>query len=145
MVIYSPGGDPCIAPPPGAARRRWHTEAALTRGLHFDREHRMSRRALLGGGAALVAAAVAGLAETAAQPASTNHPPLAGRPLDGGGPQLAAPPDTAAGLSPPEMTTTTMVSPIPGVPIRPVALRSRPVFRLHDYWPAAPANAVALT
>jgi peptidoglycan-N-acetylglucosamine deacetylase len=37
------------------------------------------------------------------------------------------------------------LSPIPGVPVVPAPLRSSPVFRVSDYFPGAPTNAVALT
>jgi peptidoglycan/xylan/chitin deacetylase (PgdA/CDA1 family) len=88
---------------------------------------------------------MAGLAEVAPESISTDNQLLAGRPLEGGGWRLAAPPTTAPASSLPEITTTTVVSPIPGVRIVPVAVRRRPVFRVHDYLPTAPANAVALT
>jgi peptidoglycan-N-acetylglucosamine deacetylase len=55
-------------------------------------------------------------------------------------PGPSAPPPWA-----PDTTSTTEPSPIPGAPITPVAVGHRPVFTVHDYLPAAPPNAVALT
>jgi peptidoglycan-N-acetylglucosamine deacetylase len=80
---------------------------------------------------------------------STGRSTLVERPLGGTLPPApTAPPSSpVSSVSPvsPKVTPTTEASPIPGVPVRPVPVRDRPVFRVHDYLPSAPANAVALT
>jgi peptidoglycan-N-acetylglucosamine deacetylase len=112
-------------------------EAALARGFHFDGQRRLSRRALLGGGATLIASTLVALSRSR----SSGHPTAVARPVGTHlTPAPSAPPRSAL-----DTTPTTEASPIPGVPITPVAIRQRPVFTVHDYLPTAPANAVALT
>jgi peptidoglycan-N-acetylglucosamine deacetylase len=148
------GGDPADVPPQDNRRRGNRSETTVTRGEHFAGHSRLSRRALLGGGTALVASLLAGLDwRGGAGSGATGHSGLAGYHLGQARPLPEPPPSTTEAslptptLAPPPAatTTTTVASPIPGATITPVAARSRPVFYLHDYLPNAPANAVALT
>ena len=123
----------------------------------------MSRRAVLGGGAALALAAGgtalarvvlgSGADTTRRALAATSAPPSHAPPSHA--PPSPAPPSSVPASSVPASsvpspvmattTTTAVASPIPGVTLSAVPPRTRPVFALHDYLPAAPANAVALT
>ncbi len=103
----------------------------------------MTRRTVLGGGAALVASVVVGLDRIGALSGSPRRSRLAAHHVGESG---ALPlPSSAATAAPATTTPTTVPSPIPGVTITPVAPRRSPVFQLHDYLPHAPSNAVALT
>ncbi len=111
----------------------------MTRPQHRLQGGGLTRRALLGtGAAAVLAAGGAALERYLAAPRHRPGPAAKDvRPV-----RYNPPPPTTTSSTP---TTTTMPAPGPRVPVVPAAPRSAPVYSLHDYLPDAPANAVALT